>query len=168
MPHYSNRVCLSFHIVYTNLCSPLERKAGPWHSSSETWPADPFKPRRLIDPWPTWCAQTFEKRFEGTPLTTTPSKRMNEIISPRRDRFSAFPLGNEYSEERTPVKNSNIKPGETGSTNSCLVDDDDSSEKISEISSVTPDSRWNIGIGRIANDEWRGTWKMETRASIIF
>lgn len=164
MPHYSNHVCLSFHIVYTNLCSPLERKAGPWHSSSETWPADPFKPRRLIDPWPTWCAQTFEKRFEGTPLTTTPSKRMNEIISPRRDRSASLRSLWETNirEERTPVKNSNIKPGETGSTNSCLVDDDDSWKKFLRYRAWYRILDEILGLEglRTMNEEEHGRWKL--------
>lgn len=41
---------------------------------------------------------------------------MNEIISPREIAPLFCPFGNGESEKRTPVKNSNIKPGETGST----------------------------------------------------
>lgn len=37
---------------------------------------------------------------------------MNEIISPREIAPLFCPFGNGESEERTPLKNSNIKPGE--------------------------------------------------------
>lgn len=108
--------CVYRFTSYTNLCSPVEE--GRTLTFLQRDVAGRSVRAAKINRSPATVRANFRETFEETTLsssrapTTTPSNRMNEIISPREIAPFFCPFGNGESEERTPLKNSNIKPGE--------------------------------------------------------